>query len=335
MKIDVHHHFLPDTLMEHFRKHGDKFNIQIIERDGVEYINHKEGIVHPNFKGYSDYDEITKDLDKIGVDKAILSIAPSCFFYWIDKNDALTSSKICNDWICDFAKKHPDRIGAMATAPMQDVPMALKELQRAHEELGINALEITPIIEGDTLDEEKFFPVYEYCESNHILICLHPSITSEKELYHLKKYYNTNLVGNIYHTNLGINHLIFGGVFEKYPELKVLTSHAGGYFPYQLGRLMHGYQVRGEPKVAIKKSPEHYLDNIYFDTITHWVPALQFLVDNYGANHVMIGTDYPYDMGDYEPVQKVDALKITEDQRQQIYHTNAEKILGLCCSGEA
>ena len=136
-------------------------------------------------------------------------------------------------------------------------------------------------------------------------------------------------MGNVYQTNLGLHTLILGGVFEKYPKLKVFASHGGGYFPYQLGRLRHGYEVRTEPHKNISRSPETYVGNIYFDTITHWGAALQFLVDTFGSDHVMIGTDYPFDMGDYHPVEHLGEIRLTESQRQNIFWDNAAKIFTL------
>lgn len=121
--------------------------------------------------------------------------------------------------------------------------------------------------------------------------------------------------------------MIFGGVFQRFPNLRVLASHGGGYFPYQFGRLIHGYTVRPEPRVRDIKGPQHYLKNIYFDTITHWGPALQFLVDTFGADHVVLGTDYPFDMGDLSPLDRVEGIRLSEKALTAICSENAMSLL--------
>ena len=235
-------------------------------------------------------------------------------------------AKLCNDWVADFINKHPKQFGGMATLPMQDIEESLKELERAHNKLGLKAVEIAPVILGKNLDEEEFLPIFEMAEKYNILVYLHPYYVGVKQPYN--KYYHTNTMGNPIETALGISHLIFGGIFEKYPGLKILTSHGGGYFPYQLGRLIHAYNVRPEPKVNISKPPEQYLKNIYYDTITHWAPAIEFLIKNFGADKVVIGTDYPYDMGDLNPMDILDKIALTVEEREKIQQGNITELLG-------
>jgi aminocarboxymuconate-semialdehyde decarboxylase len=327
MKIDAHSHFLPREVIEEIRKNGERYNSEVVVENGREFIVDRAGTKCPVFEEYYDYDRKVSDLDKMGIDMAVLSVVPNFYYYWIDAGAALNIAQICNDWVADFCRKHPDRFRGMADIPMQDPELALSELRRAHETLGLNALATAPMICETHLDDERFFPIYEYCEAHDILVYLHPCFEKARE--ELKDYYNTNFVGNVYQTNLGLNNLILGGVFEKYPKLKVFASHGGGYFPYQLGRLRHGYEVRTEPHKNISRSPETYVGNIYFDTITHWGAALQFLVDTFGSDHVMIGTDYPFDMGDYHPVEHLGEIRLTESQRQNIFWDNAAKIFGL------
>ncbi|MBR3640998.1 MAG: amidohydrolase [Oscillibacter sp.] len=325
MKIDAHSHFIPDTLLEMIRKDGAFCNTEIIDVDGKPFIRHFEGFQYPMFEGFYKPEVKLADMAKMGLDHTVLSVSPGTFYYWIDAGAALETSKICNDWVSDLSKKDPAHFSGMATIPMQDIPAALKELERAHEKLGLNALEIAPVINEKNLDEKEFFPIYEYCAANGILIALHPYYIGVKPQF--ARYYNTNLIANVLETNMGINSLIFGGAFEQFPALRVLAAHGGGYFPYQLGRLVHGYEVRNEAKVNIPKAPDQYLDNLYYDTITHWLPPLQFLADTFGADHVVIGTDYPYDMGDYQPVEHVKALRLTDAERELIFGGNVEKLL--------
>ena len=327
MKIDTHHHFLPEAVIEYIQRHGSRLNSELIKKEGCSFIVDHTGSSFPVFREYYDYNAKIADLNKMGVDMAILSVVPNVYYYWANASAALEIARISNDWVANFCRQHPDRFRGMADIPMQDPEAALKELRRAHEELKLNALGIAPEINDIQLDEKKFFPIYEYCAENNILLHLHPCFSTCKK--ELQKYYNTNLVGNVYQTNLGLNHLLMGGVFEKFPKLKVFASHGGGYFPYQLGRLRHGYAVRQEPHENIPKSPELYIGNIYYDTITHWQAALQFLVDQFGSDHVMMGTDYPFDMGDYHPVDHIRELRLTAQERENIYSNNAIALFGI------
>lgn len=327
LKIDAHHHFVPDTLPAFIRQNAAALHVQVVEDGDNFVIKNSLGNTAPIFTSMYDIEQKLSDMENMGIEMTVLSLAPSFVFYDAEPQAALEAAKLCNNWVAQQVRTYAGRFAGMASVPMQEVSLALQELKRAREELGLRALEITPIIEGVNLDDERFLPVFQYCAENDMLLYLHPSAQGDYVFY--ENYYNANLTGNPLETCVGLNHLIFGGVLEKFPQLKVLASHGGGFFPYQFGRLMHGYKVRSEPKVNIPASPEKYLGQIYFDTITHWVPPLQFLVDTFGADHLVLGTDYPYDMGDYEPVQKADALRLNQQERELVYGGTIVKLLGL------
>ena len=324
MNIDMHHHFLPEELVSFIETHPQETQARIERTEDRTFICFQQGWKVPVDRGQYDFAARVRDMANMRLDAAVLSVAPICFFYWLDPVVTLETSRICNDWVAAQAKTHACMY-PMATIPMQNIPMALSELRRAHEELGMQALEIAPIIQGVQLDDERFDPIYQYCNEHGILVYLHPQVMETRPEY--EKYYNTNLIGNVLETCIGLNHMLFGGVFQRFPDLHVLASHGGGYFPYQFGRLMHGYAVRPEPKVRISKPPQQYLRNIYFDTITHWEPALQFLVDTFGASHVVIGTDYPFDMGDLSPMDRVEGIRLSEKALTAICSGNAMSLL--------
>ena len=326
MVIDLHAHFIPQKMIDFIEHHGTLMDRHIETRNGRLFVvTTSTGHGIPVFPGHHDIDILLSDAANMGIDKSVLSIAPLYFNYSAPAEVGLNTSQIANDWVAEQSRRYPDRVAAMMTLPMQDTAVAMQELVRAHKELGIHAVEISCIINGKMLDDEAFFPIFEYCSTNNILVYLHPCVHDNYPFY--KRYYNNNLIGNILETSIAANHLIFGGVFEALPALRVLLSHGGGYFPYQFGRLTHGYEVRKEPKVNIPHPPAHYLKNLYYDTITHNTNALQFLVDTFGVQQVVLGTDYPYDMGDNQPVDHVNALRLTEAQRQMILCENAQKLM--------
>lgn len=325
MNIDMHHHFLPEELIAYLETHPEETGTKIVRTDQRAMIHFHQGWEIPVDSGQFDMQVRSREIGRMQLDAVALSIAPICFFYWIEAEITAEIARLCNNWIASQAMKYPN-IYPMATLPMQNIPMALIELKRVHEKLGIRAVEIAPIIEGVMLDNRCFDPIYQYCNNNGILLYLHPQVMELRPEY--QNYYNVNLMGNVFETCVGLNHMLFGGVFERFSNLRVLASHGGGYFPYQFGRLIHGYKVRPEPKIKLRQSPTKGLENIYFDTITHWLPALQFLVDAFGADHVVIGTDYPFDMGDSSPISLVDQLRLTQQQRDAICWQNAQRLLG-------
>lgn len=324
MNIDMHHHFLPEELIAYLEAHPEETGTNVIRTDQQTIIHFCQGWKIPVDPGQFDMRVRNCEMERMQLDAVALSVAPICFFYWIEAETTAEIARLCNDWIASQAVKYPN-VYPMATLPMQNIPIALMELKRAHEELGMQAVEIAPIIEGIMLDDSCFDPIYQYCNDHGILLYLHPQVMERRLEY--QNYYNTNLIGNVLETCIGLNHMLFGGVFERFHDLRVLASHGGGYFPYQFGRLIHGYNVRPEPKMRLHQLPVRGLENIYFDTITHWLPALQFLVDAFGADHVVIGTDYPFDMGDLSPMSLVDQLRLTREQRDAICWRNAQRLL--------
>lgn len=325
--MDVHHHFLPDTVISYIRQHGDRVNSEVVKKDGQEYVWDKRGSMFPIYREYYDYEQKIATMESCGIDRAVLSVVPNVYYYWIVSRTAYEIAQMCNNWISDFCSAHSERFSGMASIPMQDPVLALKELRRAHEELKLKAVAIAPIVQNIHLDEQAFFEIYEYCQAQDILIFLHPCFPEGRR--ELDKYYSINLIGNIYQTTLGINHLIFGGIFARFPKLKVLASHGGGFFPYQAGRMLHGMRVRTEIQEKIQRISEAYFGNIYFDTITHWDASLQFLVEQFDSEHVMLGTDAPFDMGDYQAVARVRRLKLPAEERDNICFKNAANLFAL------
>ena len=325
MNVDIHSHYFPNELLDFVQEHSNEMNAIVTSEGEVRRLTYRGGMSFLITPEFFDLDIRIRDMDLAGIGRSVLSIAPVVFSYEVNPQICLELCQFCNNWVAEFVKRQPDRFDCMAMVPMQDINLAMEEMRRAHQNLGINAVEIAPVINGAMLDNPQFFPFYQYCQEHGILIYLHPSQTDRRPPY--DKYHAMNLIGYVQETNWALVRMIFGGVFQKFPKLKVLTSHGGGHFPYQLGRLVHGHQVRPEAKANISVSPAEYLKNIYYDTITHWTPALQFLVDNFGADHVLMGTDYPYDMADSTPVLSIEALRLTTEQRDKIRSGNYHSLI--------
>ena len=269
-----------------------------------------------------------RDMEEKGLALNVLSSSPFAFLYEVEDDLAVELARFHNDQLSDLVKKYPDRFAAMATLPLQVPDEALKELTRATKTLGLRGVEIGSHVGKRELGDEVFWPIYKALEDLNMPIFIHPHHVAG--LDRLLDFYLNNLIGNPLDTTIAAAKLIFSGVLEKYPGLKIILAHAGGQFPYIIGRWEHGYQVRPECKEKVHQSPMAFFKNFYFDTITHNPDALRYLVSLAGSDHVLLGTDYPYDMGDENPVQTVSQLtRIKAADRRKIMRENAIALYGL------
>jgi aminocarboxymuconate-semialdehyde decarboxylase len=269
-----------------------------------------------------------KDMDATGVDMQILSPAPPSSYYNLEAEACLWFSRRQNDGIAQTVKEYPERFLGIGTVPLQAADMAIAELDRAVNKLGLRGLQILSNVAGRNLDAPELMPFYKEVEALDVPIFIHPSNVAGAD--RIKKYYLRNLIGNPLDTTIGAAHIVFGGVLDKYPNLKFILAHGGGYLPYQRGRWEHGYEVRPEGKEVIKHPPSHYIPLLYFDTITHFAPALEYLIATVGADRVVMATDYPYDMGDATPVETVKSLKnVSNEDKEKILGGNAKRLFKL------
>jgi aminocarboxymuconate-semialdehyde decarboxylase len=269
-----------------------------------------------------------RDMEEKRLAFNVLSSSPFGFLYEVEDDLAVELARFQNDQLSEMVKKYPDKFAAMATLPLQVPDEALKELMRATKTLGLRGVEIGSHVGKRELGDEVFWPIYKALEELDMPIFIHPHHVAG--LDRLLDFYLNNLIGNPLDTTIAAAKLIFSGVLEKYPGLKIILAHGGGQVPYIIGRWEHGYQVRPECKEKVRKPPMAYFKNFYFDTITHNPDALHYLVSRAGCDHVLLGTDYPYDMGDEDPVQTVSQLtKIKAADRRKIMRENAIALYGL------
>lgn len=274
-----------------------------------------------------DVDLRLREMDRQRVDVQAISVAPYLYYYFAAPTDGLRHARRLNDAIARIVRSHPDRFVGLATVPLQDVPAAITELERAVGELGMRGVEIGTNVNGLNPDEEQFFPFFQKVQELNVVITFHPSQVAGQRL---GRYYLQNLMGIPVDHGIAITSLIFGGVLERLPHLKLVFFHGGGMAPFVRGRWAHGYEVRPEPKEHCPRPPDDYFGRLYFDTITHGLPQLQFLLDTVGADRMVIGTDFPYDMGDYQPLERIEALTgLSRAERQLIRGGNAATLLKL------
>jgi aminocarboxymuconate-semialdehyde decarboxylase len=331
--LDVHFHVVPPAFVDAVRRGTYAEAVHVERAGGVErmiYHAPADVVLEPGTTlPPALYDErrILDALDRRGVDAAVIGPSPEEFYYWTPPGLGARIAAVQNDGMAELARAHPDRFVGLAALPMQDPERAARELERAVTELGLRGAEICTHINGRDLDHPALWPVYASAERLGVPLFLHPQ--NWGDMRRLQDYHLWNLVGFPTETALAAARLIFGGVFQQFPRLKVILAHGGGYFPYQIGRLDHGYDVRGEARERLPRRPSDYLDNLYCDSLTHNALALRFLIDRMGDGHVVVGSDYPFNMGDERPVDAVRALRLPAASEAKVLARNLAELLGL------
>ena len=267
------------------------------------------------------------DMDRIGIDIQALSVAPPQYYYWVDPALGRRLARMQNENLAAIVADHPDRFVGLATAPMQDVEAAVAELEYGVRELNFKGIEICTNINGLDLDDRRFEPFWAKAAELDAVVVLHPHGFPYGNRF--MDYYLTNVIGNPLDSTIASTRLIHGGVLERYADLKIVVVHGGGYLPFYSSRMDHAYEERPEGTHHITRPPSTYLRQMYFDCLVFDEAHLEFLVRQMGADHVMIGTDYPYDMGHYAPLDQIAKADLTDEQKALIIGGTAARLLSL------
>jgi aminocarboxymuconate-semialdehyde decarboxylase len=254
-------------------------------------------------------------------------LAPTVFTFFYQHEPALglSCAALQNDEIAAEIRRHPGRFLGIGGVPLQAPELAAQELRRAITTLGLSGAMIGTHVRGRNLDDPALAPFWAEAERLGAFIFIHPHGGAGAE--RLGAYYLKNLVGLPFETTIAGASLVFGGVLERHPGLKICLSHGGGFLPYQAGRFRHGYEVRPEAKINLESPPDQSIARLYYDTILHSKPTLEFLISSAGADHVLLGSDYPFDMGNLDCVARVAALAIPAQQRDLILGGYADRLL--------
>ena len=271
-----------------------------------------------------------RDMDRMGIDVQAVSPAPNQTCYWADPELGRDVSRMVNDRIAEIAATWPDRFVGLGSVPLQDAEVAVAELERCVLELGLRGVEINPSVNGMELTDprlglDRFFARVEALD---VVLFMHPlGFTSGERL--MDHYFN-NVIGNPLETTVAASHLIFDGVMERFPELKIILPHGGGFLAHYWARMDHAHRARPDCRTVIAAEPTSYLAKFFFDTITFDPEMLRHLVDRWGADHVLLGTDYPYDMAEADPVGLVSSVRgLKAAEREAIMGGNAVRLLKI------
>lgn len=330
--IDIHTHFIPPELVADARAGRALDHIAVQRRDGMEWLVHPQGYRYPLSPEFFDLEAKLREMDRFGIDAAVLSLTPTLFFYWLEASAAADFCRRANDSLATLVAQS-DRLHGIAVVPLQQPDAAAAELRRAVRDLGLRGAEIGTTVEQLPLDDPRFDPFFAAAAELDVPVLLHPYYVGTRP--NLADFYMTNLTGNPLETCIAANRLILSGFLDRHPALKVILVHAGGFMPYQIGRLDHGFRVRSETNAAISSPPSSYLRRFWYDTITHAGTPLKFLIDLVGSDRVVFGTDLPFDMADVNFCDYLSPAAFDPHALRAITGGNAVKIFGLDGNGPA
>jgi aminocarboxymuconate-semialdehyde decarboxylase len=328
MNIDLHAHILTQETMrlmrgvsaEHAPRLESTANGPILVIDQVRYANSPTGTW--------DVDERLAHMDATRVDAQAVAVVPFTLGYHLEPRLNTELCQVQNEQLAGLHKAHPERFFPLGCVPLQDPTAAVAEAERAIRQLGLYGLGLGTGLPGTNLDWPELEPFWTKVEELDVPIMFHPF--QRLSLADLSDYYLVNFIGNPLDSTIMVGCLVFGGVLKRHPRLKLVIVHGGGFVPYQFGRFEHGWHVRQEPKVRLDEPPSTSIRRLYFDTITHSQPALEYLVGEFGAEHVVLGSDYPYDMGPDDPVGEIERLKQPSPaDKENIKGGNAARLLNL------
>lgn len=326
--IDAHTHVAVPAAAAFIKPHLDISTIPLahFSSDETKAINAKqESDIRSCMTGYG---ERFATMDRMGVDMQLVMPSPPQCYHTVAAEYAVPAARMINDGIAEFVSRHKDRFIPCGTVPMQDGHESAKELERCVKTLGFKGVEILTNVAGKELSDPAFAPFWKKAEELGAVVIIHPNGFTEGRRF--SRFYFNNVVGNPLETALALHYLIFDGVLERHPRLKIFAMHGGGYLGAYSGRIDHAWGARSDCHANLPSPPSSYLKKVYFDTVVFTALQLEALVRTFGVDHVIMGTDYPFDMLENDPIGHIASVGGFDDAtRAALAGGNAKKMLGL------
>ncbi|TXK64388.1 amidohydrolase family protein [Alkalisalibacterium limincola] len=332
LKIDTHAHYLPRTWPDLAAKYGDtRFPVIHHGDDGRARIYKDGKFFREIWPKTWDPEERIADYARFGVQVQVISTVPVMFNYRAKGHHALELHKALNDHMAETCRNHRRHYAGIGTVPLQSPQLAVQELERCIDQLDLQGVQIGSHINEWNLDAPELTPFFEAAEALGAAILVHPWDMMGAET--MPKYWLPWLVGMPAEQSRAACSLIFGGVLERFPKLRVCLAHGGGSFPYTIGRIEHGFRMRPDLVATDNpRNPREYFGRLYFDSCVHDDAALRYLIDVAGVDTVMLGTDYPFPLGEQEPGAGISALGLEDTAQARLFHGTALEWLGLPAS---
>ncbi|MFZ5661483.1 MAG: amidohydrolase family protein [Pseudomonadota bacterium] len=329
LKIDVHAHYLPRDWPDLARKYGDPRFPVIHHTDDGRHRIYKDGKFFREVRSNTwDPAERIEEYARFGVQVQVLSTVPVMFSYWAKPHHALELHQALNDHMAEAVRAYPRHFAGIGTVPLQSPRLAIQELERCMDQLGLQGVQIGSHVNDWNLDAPELFEFFQAAAELSAAILVHP--WDMMGAASMPKYWLPWLVGMPAEQSRAACCLIFGGVLERLPNLRVCMAHGGGSFPYTIGRIEHGFNMRPDLVATDNpRNPREYLDRLYFDSWVADARALRYLLDTVGVSQVMLGTDYPFPLGEQTPGGLIDQLGLDPSERARLFHGTALEWLGL------
>ncbi len=329
--IDIHCHLLTLAAEPLVAKYPQKQQepAMLLQAMGAASVAHNNAVMLPNaFPKLTNVKQRLADMDAMGVDIQVISPSPTQYYYWTDRELAEQVVRVQNEHVAEICAQHPKRFLGLGTLALQHAELAVSQLEHAMRDLGLKGVEISTTVNGEELDADLLMPFWKRAEELGAIVFIHPFGTTLGS--RVTPHYLSNIIGQPLETTIALSHLIFSGVLDRHPRLKIIAAHGGGYLPSYCGRSNHGHAARPEARDLAPKLPIEYLKKIWFDTLVYEPEALRHLINVVGASQVIVGTDYPFDMGHYDPHSLLaQTPDITESEAMAILGGNAASLLGV------
>jgi aminocarboxymuconate-semialdehyde decarboxylase len=338
--IDIHHHYFAPELVNEIKQHGNAL--------GIEYYTPKDSRESPLSIQFPKGNRLNLDPRLAEIEKrleimnqgsiaiATVEVQTSAVGYELDGSRGESWSKLYNEAIQSLVKRHPNRFAGIATVPLQDPSRAAKVLEYAIVNLKMSGVTIASNVVGKYYDSKDFDPFWKKAEELDVMMIMHPEWVAGSDK--MGGYGLRTVCGNPADTTLSVGYMIYSGVFDRFPKLKLALLHGGGFFPYHLGRFDRGLNSgsgAGPSRIAASQPPSKYLKNLYFDNLVYRVETVEYLKRMVGTEHVMVGTDYPYDLGDWMAAEKIQQMNCTDAERDAMLHGNARNLLRIPADQQA
>lgn len=327
MIFDAHAHIIvPEITRE--AAPGESWRPHVSWRDGRQVIDAGGRQITSAVREFVRIDAILEAQQEAGVERVLLCPWASLLRYEAAPDEGLRACRTYNEGLARLAQEYPDRVSALGMVPLQEPELAARELEAVMRQPGLHGVEVASSVKGLYLGDDRFRPFWAAAEATGALVFIHPS-TRGFDLPVFSDYYLWNSVGNPLETTIAAAHLIMAGVMEEHPRLRVLLAHGGGAILQLRGRLRHAHAVQPQARSRLRETVDASLRRFYFDTLTHDQDLLADLIAYAGADRVLLGSDYPFDMGLGRPADQVRALGLPADNEAQVLGGNAARLLGL------